>query len=111
MTGNLLKLQEAVTDDDSLVSTGVLDRKKSSVVADSRPGWMKQLQSTATSWLSVLPQNLKRLTRTVENLRDPLYRFFEREVNSGANLLGTVRQDLETVVAVCGLVLVCCLFH
>ncbi|VDP72907.1 unnamed protein product [Echinostoma caproni] len=101
MTGNLLKLQEAVTDDDSLVSAGVLDRKKSSVVADSRPVWMKQLQSTASSWLSLLPQSLKRLTRTTDNLRDPLYRFFEREVNSGANLLITVRQDLETVIAIC----------
>ncbi|THD25348.1 Dynein heavy chain 1 cytosolic [Fasciola hepatica] len=101
MTGNLLKLQEAVADDDSLVSTGVLDRKKSSVVADSRPAWMKQLLSTASSWLSLLPKKLKRLTRTVDNLRDPLYRFFEREVNSGANLLNTVRQDLETVIAIC----------
>ncbi|CAH8525652.1 unnamed protein product [Dicrocoelium dendriticum] len=100
MTNNLLKLQEAVTDDESLV-TSAFDRKKSSVVTDSRPAWMRQLLTSATSWLCLLPKSLKRLTRTTENLRDPLYRFFEREVNSGANLLSSVRHDLEVVIAVC----------
>ncbi|KAF8560528.1 hypothetical protein P879_02533 [Paragonimus westermani] len=100
MTGNLLKMQEAITGDESLVS-GAFDRKKSSVVSDSRPAWMRQLLSSASTWISLLPKNVKPLTRTTENLRDPLYRFFEREVNSGVNLLTCVRQDLEIVIAVC----------
>ncbi|KAF6780273.1 hypothetical protein AHF37_00288 [Paragonimus kellicotti] len=100
MTGNLLKMQEAITGDESLVS-GAFDRKKSSVVSDSRPAWMRQLLSSASTWLSLLPKNVKPLTRTIDNLRDPLYRFFEREVNSGVNLLTCVRQDLEIVIAVC----------
>jgi dynein heavy chain 1 len=41
------------------------------------------------------------LKRTVENIKDPLYRYFEREVNSGANLLRDVIHDLEDVVAIC----------
>ena len=99
MTGNLLKLQEAAADDESLV-TGAFDRKKSSVVSDARPAWMRQLLTSTSAWLTSLPKTVKRLTRTIENLRDPLYRFFEREVNSGANLLADVRQDLEVISAV-----------
>ncbi|CAH8838540.1 unnamed protein product [Trichobilharzia szidati] len=101
MIGNLLKLQEAISDDDSIVVTTGLDRKKSVVDTDTRPAWMRQLLSSATTWLSLLPNSIKPLTRTPENLRDPLYRFFEREVNTGCNLLTTVRGDLSVVIAVC----------
>lgn len=41
------------------------------------------------------------LRRTVENIKDPLYRYFEREVNSGSRLLRDVIHDLEDVVAIC----------
>ena len=41
------------------------------------------------------------MKRTVENIKDPLYRFFERETVFGARLLGEVRTDLEDVVAIC----------
>jgi dynein heavy chain 1 len=41
------------------------------------------------------------MKRTVDNIKDPLYRFFEREVNLGARLLADVRSDLEQVLAVC----------
>jgi hypothetical protein len=37
----------------------------------------------------------------VENIKDPLYRYFEREVNSGAKLLQDVIHDLEDVVLIC----------
>uniref|UniRef100_A0A094ZVV8 Cytoplasmic dynein 1 heavy chain 1 n=1 Tax=Schistosoma haematobium TaxID=6185 RepID=A0A094ZVV8_SCHHA len=101
MISNLLKLQEAISDDDSIVVSTGLDRKKSVVDTDTRPLWMRQLLTSATTWLSLLPDALKPLMRTPENLRDPLYRFFEREVNTGCNLLTTVRGDLSVVIAVC----------
>lgn len=41
------------------------------------------------------------MKRTVENIKDPLFRFFEREVNAGAQLLHDVRQDLHDVQLVC----------
>lgn len=100
MCGSMLKLQEAIADDDSLVTPSAFDRKKSSVIADSRPLWMRHLLTSATTWHDMLPKSVKRLTRTVENLRDPLYRCFEREVNSGASLLAAVRSDLEFTIAV-----------
>lgn len=41
------------------------------------------------------------MKRTVDNIKDPLYRFFEREVNLGSRLLADVRADLDQVAAVC----------
>ena len=41
------------------------------------------------------------LRRTAENIKDPLFRFFEREVNTGHRLLMDVRHDLANVVLVC----------
>lgn len=39
--------------------------------------------------------------RTVENIKDPLYRYFEREVSCGARLLQTVVSDLQDVLLIC----------
>jgi hypothetical protein len=41
------------------------------------------------------------MKRTSENIKDPLFRCVEREVNFAANLLHLVRQDLADVQAVC----------
>ena len=37
----------------------------------------------------------------MDNIKDPLFRFFEREVNAGARLLAEVRRDLQDVLQVC----------
>ncbi len=63
--------------------------------------WMRQLQASAATWKSLLPERLRPLERTAENIGDPLFRCFEREVNAGATLLNTVREDLENVKKVC----------
>jgi dynein heavy chain 1, cytosolic len=68
---------------------------------DGRPLWMRTLHNSATTWLQLLPKNLPTLRRTVDNIKDPLYRYFEREVNSGARLLQDVIHDLEDVVLIC----------
>lgn len=44
---------------------------------------------------------LQTLRRTVENIKDPLYRFFEREVAAGASLLQQVLHDLRNVLSIC----------
>lgn len=41
------------------------------------------------------------MRRTVENIKDPLFRFFEREVNAGVRLLNDVRRDMDEVMQVC----------
>uniref|UniRef100_A0A183BLW5 Dynein heavy chain, cytoplasmic n=2 Tax=Globodera pallida TaxID=36090 RepID=A0A183BLW5_GLOPA len=47
------------------------------------------------------PEQLQRLRRTKDNVRDPLFRFFEREINLGAKLLADVRRDLNELLAIC----------
>ena len=46
-------------------------------------------------------QSVSPMKRTVENIKDPLFRFFEREVNAGVRLLADVRRDMTEVKAVC----------
>ena len=41
------------------------------------------------------------MRRTVDNIKDPLFRFFEREVNAGINLLAQVRRDMREVMLIC----------
>ncbi len=46
-------------------------------------------------------QSIDILKRTAENIKDPLFRFFEREVTSGSRLLRDVRSDLTDIISVC----------
>ena len=41
------------------------------------------------------------MNRTSDNIKDPLFRFFEREVNSGLQLKGVVQSDLNDTLQVC----------
>ena len=50
--------------------------------------------------MSTVQEELAALKRTVENIKDPLYRFFERECTIGRNLLRTVLTDLNDVAQV-----------
>ncbi len=68
---------------------------------DGRPSWMRTLLVTSSDWLSMIPQVrtcfgvcwcvtildlsvffIQDLKCTAENIKDPLFHFFEREVNS-----------------------------
>ena len=65
------------------------------------PSWMNVLSELGERWLKILPEGLKKMKRTKENVKDPLFRFFEREVNVGFNLLKDIRTDLGDLLAVC----------
>ncbi|XP_065449670.1 cytoplasmic dynein 1 heavy chain 1-like isoform X1 [Chrysemys picta bellii] len=98
MISNMLKMQ-MLEDDLAYAETGKKARTDST--SDGRPSWMRTLHTTASNWFHLIPQTLNHLKRTVENIKDPLFRFFEREVKMGAKLLQDVRQDLADVVQVC----------
>jgi dynein heavy chain 1, cytosolic len=114
--GKLLKMSSIITnDEDDLVDNVLADQslvtsneKKSrpttmsaDVSGDSRPVWMKQLHQSCLSWLKLLPSKVTTMRRTNENIKDPLFRFFEREVNTGSKLLANVQSDLRDISAVC----------
>ncbi|VDL93852.1 unnamed protein product, partial [Schistocephalus solidus] len=104
MIANLLKMQQAVDVDDQLASeaaTTAVVKQVSVDNSDTRPTWMRQLEVSAHTWKALLPKPLRLLDRTLENIADPLFRCFEREINSGAVLLSLVREDLENIEKVC----------
>ncbi|XP_039279680.1 dynein heavy chain, cytoplasmic [Nilaparvata lugens] len=105
LVSKLLKMQQ-LEDEDELAycredSAAGLDTAARESQVDGRPAWMRTLHTSASTWLQLLPKSLQTLKRTVENIKDPLYRYFEREVNSGSRLLRDVIHDLEDVVAIC----------
>ena len=100
LLASLLKMT-VLEDDDELAYSGPDEAGTSDVVAYSRPSWMVTTQQSATTWLSLLPETVPTLRRTLDNIKDPLYRYFEREVNSGAKLLRRVRTDLSDVILIC----------
>ncbi|OCT64951.1 cytoplasmic dynein 1 heavy chain 1 isoform X1 [Xenopus laevis] len=100
MIGKMLKMQ-MLEDEDDLAYAETEKKQRTDSTSDGRPAWMRTLHTTACNWLHVIPQALSHLKRTVENIKDPLFRFFEREVKMGAKLLHDVRQDLTDVVQVC----------
>ncbi|XP_037874257.1 dynein heavy chain, cytoplasmic isoform X1 [Bombyx mori] len=102
LVSKLLKMQQLEDEEELAYSAATQDNDASSVVlGDGRPAWMKILHQTAANWLQLLPKELPTLRRTVENIKDPLYRFFEREVAAGASLLQQVLHDLRNVMLIC----------
>ncbi|XP_052742503.1 dynein heavy chain, cytoplasmic isoform X1 [Bicyclus anynana] len=103
LVSKLLKMQQLEDEEELAYNAASQDHDPNSMVVegDGRPAWMKTLHQTSTSWLQLLPQELPTLRRTVENIKDPLYRFFEREVAAGASLLQQVLHDLRNVTAIC----------
>uniref|UniRef100_A0A672KGH5 Dynein heavy chain C-terminal domain-containing protein n=1 Tax=Sinocyclocheilus grahami TaxID=75366 RepID=A0A672KGH5_SINGR len=94
-----LSTTETLHQDDLAYETEKKQRSASS--SDAQPAWMRTLHTTARNWLQLIPESVSPLKRTVENLKDPLFRFFEREVKMGSRMLQDVRQDLTDVVHVC----------
>ena len=107
MVTKLLKMQLLEDDDDDHDEETAFTASQKSLDnaaaqrSDGRPAWMRTLLDSARIWMGLLPDTLVNLRRTVDNIKDPLYRFFEREVNSGARLLQDVRQDLNDVILIC----------
>merc|ERR1719192_1250632 len=105
----LLKMQQLDDDEDELAYTSTTstkggaeeEAKKMMMGGDIRPGWMRTLQESTSNWLNALPEKLTPLRRTAENIKDPLYRFYEREVNLGCKILKRVRSDLKDVMLIC----------
>ena len=98
MVSSLLRMQLLEDDGESAY---VDEKEAEKQHADARPAWMRVLHNSGRTWSQLLPSQLQTLRRTVDNIRDPLYRYFEREVNIGAKLLTTVQNDIRDIIAIC----------
>lgn len=56
-------------------------------LATDSPAWMRNIKSNCSEWLALLPPELDSLQRSEEKIKDPLFRFFDREVGIGMKLL------------------------
>lgn len=91
---NMLKLQIAEDEDIDV-------KEDEEAIVSGSPAWMRNLEATCQAWLKLIPASLQPLKRTAEAIKDPLFRFFEREVTIGLKLLLAVQRDLRDVIAVC----------
>ncbi|CAF4574901.1 unnamed protein product [Rotaria sp. Silwood1] len=96
---DLLKCDQG--DESTLTIDFDVGEHKEEDASTGRPAWMIHVQHTTDIWLKSLPKILPSMKRTSENIKDPLFRCVEREVNFAANLLRLVRQDLADVQSVC----------
>jgi len=68
---------------------------------DTRPLWIRTLEQNCLQWLELLPRHLDAMQKSVEHTKNPFFRFFEREVAIGRNLLTKIRSDLNQLILVC----------
>jgi len=99
-TVKLLRMH-VLSEEDELAYTPEISHKEEDMSTDVRPQWMKTLLQSVKNWLNLLPEKMTTMKRTLENIKDPLFRFFEREVNHGYKLLNDMRADLLEIVDVC----------
>jgi dynein heavy chain 1 len=92
----LLKLQTTVEDTGSITTEEGKQKGE-----DKRPAWMTHLKTQADTWLKAIPSSVQLLERTAENIKNPLFRYFEREMTSASKLLKRVRNDLNELIQVC----------
>lgn len=75
LVSKLLKMQQLEDEDELAYSHEESLDAPREAEADGRPSWMRVLHNSASTWLQLLPKNLQTLKRTVENIKDPLYRY------------------------------------
>ena len=63
-----------------------------------RPAWMSSLLNQAQTWLTQLPSAPG---NKMMDPRDPLARYFTREISRGVSLLKKVRANLKEIIDVC----------
>ncbi|KRX27972.1 Dynein heavy chain, cytoplasmic [Trichinella nelsoni] len=94
MVKKLLKMND---EDEELAYTPIGEQFEGD---NHKPHWLKQIREAADHWLNSLPTSLAPLKRSVSNIKDPLYRFFEREVSIASRLLNNVRHDLADLIGI-----------
>ncbi|KAI9339082.1 dynein heavy chain [Obelidium mucronatum] len=86
MLRKLRKVNLSSEDDDVLLDT----------VAQSygTPTWMRTVQKHVQDWLSILPKEIPIGLKGDSQIKDPIFRYFQRENQTGVELLKIVREDL-----------------
>jgi dynein heavy chain 1 len=100
----LMRMQQIDDEDDDASGTVAQPETEAgggNQLKDGRPSWMKTLGTLVKGWMGKLPKSLALLKRSRENIKDPLFRYFDREVKLGSSILNVVRADLEEIEEIC----------
>lgn len=89
LVGNIKLLQD-IGDEDSKAADD-----------DDKAAWLVGLQKRIDLYLESLPAELKKMKREGSLVKNPLFRFLERECSVLSSLLVSVRNDLYMVREVC----------
>ncbi|CAI2172645.1 16667_t:CDS:10, partial [Funneliformis geosporum] len=98
MLTNIRKMK-SLSDDDEVAYTQESSSESSG--ASAQPAWMRALYSSVENWLKILPEKVTSMNRTADSIKNPLFRFFDRENQIGRALLKKIRQDLADIKKVC----------
>ena len=69
--------------------------------SEGKAQWLVDLQKRVNRYYESTPTELKTLQRVGSLVKNPLFRFLERECSVLSALLQTVRKDFELVIEVC----------
>jgi dynein heavy chain 1 len=92
---NNIKLVQGTGEDD------VQGGGRSGEDAQGKAAWLVELQKRVAKYYDHLPVELKTLQRAGSLVKNPLFRFLERETSVLSALLQTVRRDFQLVLEVC----------
>jgi dynein heavy chain 1 len=102
---NIRKAEQLVADFKVIQAAGedeVIKRKKSGEKKDTgKAKWILILQKKCETLLGLMPEKLETMKRTEEAIKNPLFRFLEREVTVAASILKKVKNDLAALIAIC----------
>lgn len=71
-----------------------LVQKKSSDDSGSKDRFMKEVEERVSMFLEILPDDLESLERNEELIKNPLFRFIDREISASKKLLKIVKSSL-----------------
>jgi len=83
------------TEDDEIQGAAQLGEK------DGQAQWLVNLSKKVGAYLDMLPNQLDNMRRAESSVKNPLFRFIDRECSVLTSLLASVRTDFEHVIEVC----------
>ncbi|GAA5808073.1 hypothetical protein MFLAVUS_001455 [Mucor flavus] len=101
MLSKVRKMKSLSDDDETAYAQDSTGTASKQVVNTAQPAWMRALNTSITTWLSLLPSSIKIMQRDSSGIMDPLFRFFERENQIARKLLRIIHDDLVSLQKVC----------
>ncbi|KAM9964742.1 hypothetical protein ACTFIW_004524 [Dictyostelium discoideum] len=98
MINDLQKMQSSEEDGEDEQVSGSSKKESSSTSSSPEDKGKAKFRATITEWTKLLPKPLKQLKRTTQNIKDPLFRCFEREISTGGKLVKKITNDLANLL-------------